>query len=94
LTKANKLNGKKVVTSDAYTIGEVDGTHIDVSTLSITHLEVKLTNEVLRELGFCKPFLGSIKVCLPINTVEKVEKMIMLNKSLSDLKNLKECKAQ
>jgi sporulation protein YlmC with PRC-barrel domain len=89
----NKLNGRRVVASDAYTIGEVEAIHMDENTLSLTHLEVKLANEVLRKLGFCKPFLGSITVCLPINTVKKVENVIVLNKSLSELKNLKECKS-
>lgn len=90
----NKLNGRHVVTSDAYTMGEVEAIHIDENTLSLTHMEVKLANDVLRKLGFCKPFLGSITVCLPIGTVEKVEEAIMLNKSLSELKNLNECKSK
>jgi sporulation protein YlmC with PRC-barrel domain len=90
---ANRLNGRNVVTSDDHTIGEVEVIHIDDQALALTHLEVKLSNEVLRDLGFCKPFLGSIKVCLPINTVEKVGRVITLNKSLSELKNIKECKA-
>jgi sporulation protein YlmC with PRC-barrel domain len=90
---ANRLNGRSVVTSDDRAIGEVEAIHIDDQALALTHLEVKLSNEVLRELGFCKPFLGSIKVCLPITAVERVGRVITLNKSLSELKNIKECKA-
>jgi sporulation protein YlmC with PRC-barrel domain len=84
---AHRLNGRNVVTSDNNTIGEVEAIHIDEKTLGLTHLELKLSNEVLREHGFCKPFLGSIKVCLPINTVEKVGRVITLNKTLSELKH-------
>jgi sporulation protein YlmC with PRC-barrel domain len=89
---ANRLNGRSVVTSDDHTVGEVEAIHIDEEALSLTHLEVKLSNEVLRDLGFCKPFLGSIKVCLPITAVEKVGRVIKLNKTLSELKRIKECK--
>jgi sporulation protein YlmC with PRC-barrel domain len=83
-----------VITSDAYTLGEVDGTHADITNWNITHLDVDLTKEATEELGFKKPFLGTLKVCLPINAVKKVGDLITLNKSLVDLKNLKECRTE
>ena len=90
--KIAKLNGMNVITSDAYTLGEVDGAHADINTWNITHLDVELTKEATLELGFKKPFLGSLTVCLPVNAVKKVGDVITLNKTLMDLKNLKECK--
>ena len=92
--KVNKLNGIAVITSDAYTLGEVDGAHADINTWNITHLDVELTKEATAELGFKKPLLGSLTVCLPINTVKKVGDVITLNNSLLELKNLKECKTE
>jgi sporulation protein YlmC with PRC-barrel domain len=83
-----------VITSDAYTLGEVDGTHADITNWNITHLDVDLTKEATEELGFKKPFLGTLKVCLPINAVKKVGDLITLNKTLMDLKNLKECRTE
>jgi len=82
-----------VITSDAYTLGEVGGAHADISTWTITHLDVELTKEVGEELGFKKPLLGSVTVCLPINAVKKVGDVITLNKSLLDLKSIRECKS-
>jgi sporulation protein YlmC with PRC-barrel domain len=81
-----------VITSDAYTLGEVDGTHADITNWNITHLDVDLTKEATEELGFKKPFLGSLTVCLPIDAVKNVGDVITLNKTLMGLKNLKECK--
>ena len=81
-----------VITSDAYTLGEVYGAHADIANWTITHLDVDLTKEATEELGFKKPFLGSIAVCLPIDSVKRVGDVITLNKTLMDLKNLKECK--
>ena len=91
--KVSKLNGMSVITSDAYTLGEVDGAHADIGMWNITHLDVELTKEATEELGFKKPLFGSLNVCLPTNVVKKVGDVITLNKSLFDLKNLKECKS-
>jgi sporulation protein YlmC with PRC-barrel domain len=83
-----------VITADAYTLGEVDGAHADIGMWNITHLDVELTNEATEELGFKKPLLGSLTVCLPITAVKKVGDVITLNKSLLELKSLKECKSE
>jgi sporulation protein YlmC with PRC-barrel domain len=92
--KVSKLNGMNVITADAYTLGEVDGAHADINAWIITHLDVELTKEATEELGFKKPLLGSLTVCLPINTIKEVGDVITLNKSLIDLKDLKECKSK
>jgi len=88
------MNGMKVITADAYTLGEVDGAHVDTDTWTITHLDVGLTKEATRELGFKKPMLGSLSVCLPITVVKNFGDVITLNKSLQEFKNLKECKGE
>ena len=91
--KVSKLNGTKVITANAYVLGEVDGAHVDIDTWKVTHLDVNLTNEATKELGFKKPFLGSIKVCLPVTIVKEFGDVITLENSLQELKNLKECKS-
>ena len=92
--KVRKLNGKSVITSDACNLGEVDGAHADIGTWQITHLDVELTKEAGEELGFKKPLLGSVTVCLPISAVKKVGDVVALNQSLSELKNIKECASE
>ncbi len=82
-----------VITADAYTLGETAGAHADIKTWTITHVDVDLTKEAAEELGFKKPLLGALTVCLPVNAVKNVGDVITLNKSLAELKNLKECKA-
>jgi sporulation protein YlmC with PRC-barrel domain len=88
------MNGMKVITIDAFTLGEVDGTHTDTATWQITHLDVELTKETTKELGFEKPMFGSLKVCLPIATVKHVGDVITLNKSLLEFKDLEEVEAK
>jgi sporulation protein YlmC with PRC-barrel domain len=92
--KVSKLNGMKVITADAYTLGEVEGAHMDKENWEITHLDVELTKDATRELGFKKPILGSLTVCLPVTVVKGLGDVLTLKQSLLEFKNLKECKAE
>ena len=88
------MNGMKVITADAFRLGEVDGAQVDTATWQITSLDVELTKEATKELNFKKPLFGSLTVCLPIAAVKQVGDVITLNKSLLEFKSLKECKAE
>ena len=88
----SKLIGKKVIGANAYVLGEVTGADVDTEKWQITHLHVSLTDEATRELGFRKPFLGSVVVCLPINLIQATGDVISLSKSVKELKNVVEPK--
>jgi sporulation protein YlmC with PRC-barrel domain len=88
----SKLIGKKVVGANAYMLGEVTGADVDTSKWQLTHLHVSLTDEATRELGFKKPFLGSVIVCLPIDLIQATGDVISLNKAVEELKNVVEPK--
>ena len=90
--KAHRINGTTVITANAYVLGEVDGVEVDTDKWKVTHIDVNLTKEATEELGFKKPFLGSIKVCLPVTIIKEFGDVITLKNSLQELKNLKECK--
>ena len=83
-----------MITSDACNLGEVDGTHADIGEWRITHLDVELTKDSGEELGFKKPLLGSVTVCLPVSAVKQVGDVVTLNQSLSELKSIKECTSE
>ena len=83
-----------VITANAYVLGEVEGAEVDTNKWKVTHLDVSLTNEATKELGFKKPFLGSMKVCLPVTIIKEFGNVITLKKSLQELKNLDECKVK
>ena len=92
--KVSNMNGMKVITADAFTLGEIDGTHADIASWQITNLDVELTKDATKELNFKKPMFGSLTVCLPITAVKEIGDVITLNKSLIEFKDLKECKAE
>ena len=92
--KVSKMNGMKVITADAFTLGEVDGARADIETWQITHLDVALTKETTSELGLKKPILGSLTVCLPVTAVKKVGDVITLKMSIMEFKDMKECKVE
>ena len=55
-------------------------------------MHVSPTEEATRELGFRKPFLGSVVVCLPVDLIQATGDVISLNKSIKELRNLVEPK--
>ena len=85
------LKGRKVVTTDAFAIGEVAGVELDVEKGSITHLRVDLSKEAANELRFKKPFMGSVIICIPVSLVQAYGHVINLNVPVSQVKTLKEC---
>ena len=86
-----ELNGLKVVTTDAYTIGEVDGIEFDIGKATITHIRVDLTKEAANELRFKKPFMGSVVICIPLSFIQAYGHVINLNVPLTQIKTLREC---
>jgi len=88
------MNGMRVITDDAFTMGEVDGAQANTVTWQITHLDVALTKEATKEFGFKKPMLGSLTICLPVTAIKKVGDVITLNFSLKAFKDLKECQVE
>jgi len=91
LPSLKELNGLKVVTTDAYTIGEVDGIEFDIQKATITHIRVDLTKEAANELRFKKPLLGSVIICVPLNFIQAYGHVINLNVPLTQIKTLREC---
>ena len=87
----NILLGKNVVAEDARLVGAVTGVEVELMPKwEVTHLHVSLTEETTRELGYKKPFLGSIDVILPVSIVKAVGDLISLDKKIGDLKDLVE----
>jgi sporulation protein YlmC with PRC-barrel domain len=92
LVSISRLNGKKVIDANAYIIGEVEGAEVDQTSWQVTHLQVSLTDEAARALGFRKPFLGRVVICLPVVLVKAVGDVVSLDKSIQDLKGIPECR--
>jgi sporulation protein YlmC with PRC-barrel domain len=87
----NILLGKSVVADDARLVGSVTGVEVELMPKwEVTHLHVSLTEETTRELGYKKPFLGSVDVVLPISIVKAVGDVISLDKKIEDLRDLVE----
>ena len=92
LVTFSRLVGKKVIGANAYTLGEMLGADVDTGKWQITHLHVSLSDEATRELGFRKPFLGAVVVCLPVNVIQAIGDVIALNKSINELRSFVEPK--
>lgn len=92
MVKVNDLNGMEVITADAFTVGKVSGAEVDTKTWRLTHMHVTLTDEATKDLGFKKPFLGHLTVCLPVNLIKAFGDVITVYKNMQELREIPECK--
>jgi sporulation protein YlmC with PRC-barrel domain len=84
------LNGKKVIGSDGYMLGEWEGVNIDSGTWNANTFNVKLSDEAASELGFRKSFMGKILICLPTSLVKVLGDIIALKEPIRNLEKLAE----
>ena len=91
MVKVSEINGKKVITTDAFNVGKVSGAEMD-DQWKITHIYVDLTKDATNELGFKKPVLGHITICLPVKLIQGLGDVITLGKTREGLKGIPECK--
>ena len=86
----NVLKGKKVIGAEGYVLGEVDGLDIDTVTWRANVFCVNLGDEATAELGFKKPFLRKITVCLPTRLIRTVGDVITLFEPVRNLADIAE----
>jgi sporulation protein YlmC with PRC-barrel domain len=84
------LDGKKVIGSEGYILGEMDGVDIDLTTWQANAFYVSLSDEATAELGFKKSFLSKITVRLPTQLVNAVGEVITLNEPIRNLEDIAE----
>lgn len=92
MVEISRLFWKKAYTSDAYLLGEVESAELDMNTWQITNFFVGLSDEAAKTLGFRRPFLGKVVICLPVSAIKTIQDTAILNKTKAELQGLKECK--
>lgn len=92
MVEIGRLFWKKVVAADNFTIGEIESAELDTKTWQVNSFYVSLNDEATKRMGFERPYFGKVFICLPVDTVKDVGDFIVLNKTLSKLMELKECK--
>lgn len=92
MVEITRIFWKKAYTADKILLGEIESADLDVNTWQITNLYIGLTDLATKELGFTRPYLGKIHVCLPVSTVQTIEDNAVLNKTMTELRGLKQCK--
>jgi sporulation protein YlmC with PRC-barrel domain len=92
MIEITRLFWKKVVTSDAFVLGEIHSAVLDTETWQLTSFYVALNDETAKKLGFESPFLGKVMVCLPTSVVKSIKDTAVLSKTFAELQELRECK--
>jgi len=84
------LDGKKVIGSEGYILGQVDGIDIDINTWKANAFYINLSDEAIKEIGLEKHFLSKITVCLPTSFVKAVGEVIALKVPIRSLEDIAE----
>ncbi|MCW4004897.1 MAG: hypothetical protein NWE95_13405 [Candidatus Bathyarchaeota archaeon] len=92
MVEITRLFWKKAITSDAVVLGEIQSAEVNMDTWQVTNFFVALGDEATKALGFKHPYLGKVIVCLPVSEVKTIGDTAILNKTVSELLNLRECK--
>jgi sporulation protein YlmC with PRC-barrel domain len=92
MVEITKLFWKPAFTSDGFLLGEVHSAELDTSNWQIINLFVTLSEEASKKMGFKHPFLGKVIVCLPVSNVESVGDKTVLNKTIEELRTLRQCR--
>ena len=90
--KFSKLDGMDVVTLDGFKAGEISAIELDTKKWEVTHIHIELSDDTVKELGFKKPLLGNITICLPVGYVKAVGNVVTLTRKLNGLNKIPECK--
>ena len=92
MVEISRLFWKKAYTSDSHLLGEVESAEVDMNTWQVKNFYVGLTDEATKMLGFKRPYLGKVIVCLPVSAIKSFEDTAMLTQTMEELRSLKECK--
>ena len=89
--KPHELERKSEISKEARELGTVTGVEIDASTWKVTHLRVGLIDKMLPFFELIlekKPGVKYVEILIATETVEIVADLIVLNKTIEELKNL------
>ncbi len=92
MVEITRLFWKRVYTSDAVMLGELESADVDMETWQVKNFFIALSDEAIQALGFRHPYLGKVIVCLPVSEVKTIKDTAILNKTLEELGNIRVCK--
>ena len=88
LIEDDRIRGKKVITSDGRTIGEVIGLEIDITDWKVKWIDVKLLRDVLDGLRVKKPLFGTLTVRFSPERMKSVTDNVVLTIDFEQTSNL------
>ena len=92
MVNAAALTGRKIMTSDARVLGEVEGVEIDTENWTVTHVRVILTKQAVKDLLLESPILWDIILSLPVKIIRAFGEPISLDIPFSEIETLTKSK--
>ena len=86
--KYEEIVGKKVIDKKARLLGKVYEVEINEKDMKITYFYLDVDKDAVNDLGLKKPMIGSVKAVFPTEMVDAMSDSILLNGTISELKNI------
>ena len=86
--KYEEILGKKVIDKKARLLGKVNGVEVDAKAMKITYFYLDVDKDAVNDLGLKKSMMGSVKAVVPTEMVDAMSDSIILNGTISELKNI------
>lgn len=84
-----EIEGKEVIGKLGRVVGKISEMNVDTNTWKVTHVFLTLDKNIVEDLGFKKPRIGSLKASIPIEAIEAIsDRVILRNESLEDLRKI------
>jgi sporulation protein YlmC with PRC-barrel domain len=83
-----ELDGRIVIAVGAKQVGTVSGIEIEPTSWEITHLRVELTEQSVSTFGYNRPLVGKVEALIPTSAVQTVGDIIVLDKTVEELKEI------
>ncbi len=85
MVNASALTNKKVLTSDAYFLGVVEGIEVDTENWLITNVRILLSTQAINDLQLEPPILWDVVVTLPVRFIKGFGENISLHVPFSEI---------
>ena len=83
-----ELAGRIVIAVGAKQLGVISGIEVESASWKVTHLRVELTEQAVSTFGYTRPLVGKVEALIPTATVQTVGDIIVLDKTVDELKEL------
>jgi len=93
LVFSEAIKDKKVFGAKGILIGQVEGVEFSADTWKVTHLMVRLQDEVSKLLGYKSRIGSKHSILIPVDAIDKIGDVVIIKPGIENLADLERVEA-